>query len=460
MQNLTTLRTALLETPQNMRLWLLYGESCLTGNDFEEARKAFEKAETLAPGNRDARLGIARVLFRKGKLSEAAVRTQSILQHHYDFAAAHLLLSRILLLENQWEEAQSHYDTAKMLSKSVKDRELEREFVHQHHRPAPMPENPFDFAGLSSDPDWDFSGDLDFSQIPTFDESDEEHLDDTDSLLEGEEETFDFLEYERPKGSFQDVAGMEEVKEELRMKLIYPFEHPDLFRAYGKKAGGSILLYGPPGCGKSLICRAIAGETDAAFFSLHLHEVLEMYIGCSEKNLHSLFEAARDKAPSILFIDELDALGCHRSEAKQVVGRSVVSQLLMELEGPNEGVLIIAATSAPWTLDPALLRPGRFDRRILVPAPNLEDRKKILQMLAANRPATELDLERLAKQLDTYSGAEIAQIFEIAAEEALRLAIRKQEFVPLTTDRLEAAIQKITPSVPLWNQRQKRHGHT
>lgn len=463
MQNLTTLRKALRESPQSLRLWLLYGQSCLSGNDLEEARKAFEKAEALAPGNPEALLGIASVLFQKGRLSEAAVRTQSILQQHYHFAPAHLLLSRILLAENEREKAEDHYSTAKMLSKSVKDRDLEREFVHQHHRRSPLSNSSVDFNGLSSDPDWDLSDKLDFSLLSGLEEGECESCEEPAALADGEEEEFDIDEYERPKGCFEDVAGMEEVKEELRMKLIYPYEHPDLFRTYGKKAGGGIVLHGPPGCGKSLVCRAIAGETDATFFSLRLHQILEMYIGCSEKNLHSLFEAAREKAPSIIFIDELDALGADRAEMKQSLSRTVVNQLLMELDGldgENEGVLVIAATSALWNVDPAFLRPGRFDRRIFVPPPSLEDRKKILQMQAANRPVTNLDFPRLAEQLEEYSGADIAQVFDVATEEALRHAIRTQEVVPLTTRTLEAAIRKVTPSIPLWDQHRLRHGNT
>lgn len=464
MQNLTTLRTALLESPQNVRLWLLYGQSCLSGDDLEEARKAFEKAEALSPGDPEARLGIASVLFRKGKLSEAAVRTQSILQHHTSFAPAHLLLSRIFLAENERERAHAHYSTAKMLSKSVKDRDLEREFVHQHHRHASsLPDTPCGFAGLTSDPDWDMSDELDLAMFSGLDETDEECQEDAEPAVAGEEEEqFDILEYERPKGCFQDVAGMEEIKEELRMKLIYPYEYPDLFRAYGKKAGGGILLYGPPGCGKSLVCRAIAGETDATFFSLRLHQILEMYIGCSEKNLHSLFEAAREKAPSIIFIDELDALGADRAEMKQSVNRTVVNQLLMELDGldgENEGVLVIAATSALWNVDPAFLRPGRFDRRIFVPPPSQEERKKILEMQAANRPVTELDFESLASQLVNYSGADIAQVFDVATEDVLRLAIRMKEVIPLTTSALESAIRKVSPSIPLWDEHRQRHGN-
>jgi len=462
MQNLTTLRRALHKSPENTRLWLLYGQSCLRSNDLEEARAAFEQAEHLAPGEPEAKLGVASVLFRRGMLSEAAVRTQSLLHHHYHFAPAHLLLSRIFLAESEVEKAKAHYSTAKMLSKSVKDFDLERELVHQRHRHVPMQDPSTEVSGLASDPDWEISEEFDLGFAQPMEDEDSE-FDFDEFAIGDEEETFDIEEFERPKGCFNDVAGMEEVKDELRMKLIYPYEHSDLFRAYGKKAGGGILLYGPPGCGKSLVCRAVAGETDATFFNLRLHQILEMYIGCSEKNLHSLFEEARERAPSIIFIDELDALGADRAGVKETPSRTVVNQLLIELDGlddANEGILVIAATSAFWNVDPAFLRPGRFDRRIFVPPPNREQRRQILEMQAANRPVADLDFESLATQLEQFSGADIAQVFDVATEDVLRLAIRQNEVIPLTTPTLEEAIRKVSPSVPLWEQHRKRQSPT
>jgi SpoVK/Ycf46/Vps4 family AAA+-type ATPase len=175
-----------------------------------------------------------------------------------------------------------------------------------------------------------------------------------------------------------------------------------------------------------------------------------MYIGCSEKNLNSLFQMARENAPSIIFIDELDALAGHRGEAKQHPARSVVNQLLMELDGhdgSNEGVLIIAATSAIANVDPAFLRPGRFDRRILVPLPEDTARAEILRMQARNRPVATLDYDALAKMLENYSGADIAQVFEAAADDALRLAMRKKEIVPITMETMRQAMERVEPSV-------------
>ncbi len=166
-------------------------------------------------------------------------------------------------------------------------------------------------------------------------------------------EGFDGIE--QPDLNFDDIGGMEPVKEEIRMKIIYPLKNPDLFRAYGKKAGGGVLLYGPPGCGKTLISRATAGEIEANFLSIGIHQILDLYIGESEKNLHKLFEMARDNAPAILFFDEVDALAADRRDLRKSAGRTLINQFLAEMDGnvaSNDGLLILGATNAPWHIDP------------------------------------------------------------------------------------------------------------
>ena len=453
MQSLSTLRRAIEDAPTNMRLWLLLGQTLVSQGSLPEARQAFERALELAPADPEARLGVAQVLFRQGNLSEAAVRTQGILQGNADFAPGHLLMSRIYLAENDPAKATEHYAAARAASKSLTDGQLEGELNRQGHRPSPVDRNdieerprlPVGFSSDTDEPEWLSQTDCELAsrEGPSVEQ-------DEFDFVEEDDPGFSIDDFERPKGSFADVAGLDDVKQELLMRLVLPYEHKDLFRAYGKKPGGGVLLYGPPGCGKSMVCRALAGETKAAFYSLRLHQILEMYIGCSEKNLNSLFQLARENAPSVIFIDELDALAGHRSDGKPHPARSVVNQLLIELDGhdgSNEGVLIIAATSSISNVDTAFLRPGRFDRRILVPLPNGATRAEILRMQARNRPCASLDYDVLAGMLESYSGADIAQVFDVAAEDCLRSAMLKREIVPITMETLRHAIQRVEPSV-------------
>ena len=185
---------------------------------------------------------------------------------------------------------------------------------------------------------------------------------------------------QKPLINFSDVGGMDAVKKEIEMKIIKPLLHPELYKAYGKKVGGGILLYGPPGCGKTYIAKATAGQVNAKFINVSLNDILDMWIGNSEKNLHEIFELARYNTPCVLFIDEIDALGASRSDMKQSSGRHLINQFLQELDGidsPNEGVLIIGATNTPWNLDPAFRRPGRFDRIVFVPPPDATSRESL-----------------------------------------------------------------------------------
>ena len=195
---------------------------------------------------------------------------------------------------------------------------------------------------------------------------------------------------------------MDTVKDEVRMKIILPLQQPELFKAYGKKIGGGILMYGPPGCGKTFLARATAGEVNAGFLAVGISDVLDMWIGQSEKNLHGIFEQARSHKPCVLFFDEVDALGANRTDMLKSGGRQIINQFLSELDGvasSNDGVLILAATNAPWHLDPAFRRPGRFDRILFVPPPDASRARgsSCACCSRASRPA-EIDHDALAKK--------------------------------------------------------------
>ena len=250
-----------------------------------------------------------------------------------------------------------------------------------------------------------------------------------------------------------DVAGMTEVKQRLEAAFLAPMRNPDLRRLYGKSLRGGLLLYGPPGCGKTFIARAVAGELGARFIAVSFADIIDMFVGQSERNIHELFEIARRNAPCVLFLDEVDAIGQKRSQLRHTPMRSAVNQLLLELDdisGHNEGVFLLAATNHPWDVDSALRRPGRFDRTLLVLPPDAAAREGVFRYHLRERPVAGIDLARLAKQTDGYSGADIAHICETAAERALMDSVRRGEPRMIGTGDLEAAIGEVKPSLGAW----------
>lgn len=265
---------------------------------------------------------------------------------------------------------------------------------------------------------------------------------------------------ERPDEGFESVGGMETVKEEIRVKIIYPLQHADMYAAYGKKIGGGILLYGPPGCGKTHLARATAGEVKAEFLSIGINDVLDMWIGNSEKNLHALFDQARRSKPCVLFFDEVDALGASRSDMKRSGGRQLINQFLSELDGVeanNDGVLCLAATNTPWHLDSAFRRPGRFDRVIFVPPPDQQARQEILQIQLDGKPTDGIDTKKLAAKTSDYSGADLKAIVDRAVEAKLRDAVKTGMPKPITTKDLLSAAKEVRPSTREWFSTARNH---
>jgi SpoVK/Ycf46/Vps4 family AAA+-type ATPase len=250
-----------------------------------------------------------------------------------------------------------------------------------------------------------------------------------------------------------DVAGMTEVKQRLEAAFLAPMRNPDLRRLFGKSLRGGLLLYGPPGCGKTFIARAVAGELGARFIAVSFADIIDMFVGQSERNIHELFEIARRNAPCVLFLDEVDAIGQKRSQLRHTPMRSAVNQLLLELDdisGNNEGVFLLAATNHPWDVDSALRRPGRFDRTLLVLPPDAAAREGVFRYHLRERPVAGIDLAKLAKQTDGYSGADIAHICETAAEQALMDSVRRGEPRMIGPSDLEAAIGEVKPSLGAW----------
>jgi AAA+ superfamily predicted ATPase len=258
---------------------------------------------------------------------------------------------------------------------------------------------------------------------------------------------------ERPALTLADVGGLSDVKERLQAAFLAPLRNPELRRLYGKSLRGGLLLYGPPGCGKTFIARAVAGELGASFVSVGISDVLDVWIGASEKNLSELFQLARRQAPCVLFFDEVDALGQRRSQTRNSTMRTTVNQFLAELDSvgsDNEGVFVLGATNAPWDVDPALRRPGRFDRTVLVLPPDAAAREEILHYHLRDRPIAGIELSSLVGRTDGFSGADIAHLCESAAEIALMDAVRSGQVRLMGMPDFDAALADLHPSTGPW----------
>lgn len=443
MSSLQAIQDALEQSPDNIALLLLYGRASLEQLHLEDAQEAFERVLALDPQHTDAHLGVARVLFLQGEPSGAAVRAERVLLQEPDNAQAHLLLSRVYLSEGERAKAVEHFDRAAQIDGTMSDPALERELgrtVRDARRTSPTPAAP--------------------------ENNSPEGLEDAEQGQEFYDDAFDEPPYDwRPETfyapgdpqrfgvTFADVGGMEELKEEIRLKIIYPLQYPDLYKAYGRRTGGGILIYGPPGCGKTLVLRAVAGEVPCNFLSVGLHEIFDPYFGSTERNLHQIFETARANAPCVLVFDDLDSLAQDRRNVRESQLRNLVNQFLHELDGmrgENQRVLVIGATNQPWALDPAFRRPGRFDQAIFVPPPDAPARAQIIALLAKDKPISNLDVEALVSATSGFSGADLKWVFDRAAELALSAAIHSGHPVPITMELLLTVARSHAPSTHTW----------
>jgi len=259
---------------------------------------------------------------------------------------------------------------------------------------------------------------------------------------------------ERPTVDFDDVGGLDDLKETLRETVVWPLSHPRLFEATNTDPPTGILLSGPPGTGKSLLAEAVAGESGVNVLRVAGPELLDRYVGESEQSVRTLFERARQAAPAIVFLDELDAVAARRGERRTTdVTDRVVSQLLTELDAAasNPGLTVVAATNRADAIDPALLRPGRLERRLPVPRPDAADRRAILDVHVRDRPlGADVDLDAVADRLDGATGADLAGVVREAALEAIRERVREAgvasaadaaETITIEQRHFEAAIE-------------------
>lgn len=264
----------------------------------------------------------------------------------------------------------------------------------------------------------------------------------------------------RSSVTLADVAGLELVKARLEAEFLAPARNPELAARYGKAATGGLLLYGPPGCGKTYIARALAGELGAGFFPVSSATVVSAFPGESARYLAEIFDEARRNTPVMLFFDEVDAIAFKREQMSGAAWlRSLVNQFLSELDGfsSNSGVFVVGATNAPWDVDPAMLRPGRFDRTVAVLPPDEPARAAIFETHVKGRPVAGLDMGRLAKLTDGFSGADIAHVVEEASSQAFTQAMESGSEVPADMSMMEDAIKDVRPSVKSWLEQAKNH---
>ncbi|MCK6484816.1 MAG: ATP-binding protein [Phycisphaerae bacterium] len=264
----------------------------------------------------------------------------------------------------------------------------------------------------------------------------------------------DWVVREKPNIRFDDIAGLDDVKQEIRLKMIYPFQHPELAQRYSVATGGGLLLFGPPGTGKTMIAKAIATEVDATMFVISPAQIMSKWVGEAEQNIKRLFDAAKDEPRACIFMDEVEALVPRRRDSGSSVMTRVVPQILQELEGfdrqSQRPLLFVGATNEPWSLDPAVLRPGRFDARVYVPLPDAPARHRLLELYLGNRPLSDdVDFPKLVDLTDRYSGADIRAVAAKAATIPFLESVGGGAPRPIAMADVLSAIEKTPPSVRL-----------
>ncbi|MBT9546778.1 MAG: AAA family ATPase [Candidatus Sericytochromatia bacterium] len=436
-----SLRAALAANPDNPHLHKHLGDILMAGEDLLGAEQEYRLALKLSPQDLGIKLALAEAFLKQEKHSASLVLVEDLLAEPNPSAQAHLLSAHLMARKGDIGRATHHYLKAREIQPGLQDPDLESRIPFFEPPDPPQSQVP----ELPAPPG------IDLSQLSFFQLAAESELERVPAQSFPEEPGF--LPLEKPDLGFADVGGMSQVKEEIELKIIHPLKHPELYAAYGKSAGGGILMYGPPGCGKTHLARATAGEVNASFLAVGINDILDMWMGQSERNLHQIFEQARASTPCVLFFDEVDALGASRSDMRQSAGRHLINQFLLELDGiqaRNEGVLILAATNAPWHLDPAFRRPGRFDRILFVPPPDQESREAILKLILSGKPTEGIDYTTLAKKSEGLSGADLKALVDRAVEMRLREAIKSGSPAPLRQKDLLQALKQTRSTVQEW----------
>ncbi|MBI5363353.1 MAG: AAA family ATPase [Planctomycetes bacterium] len=416
---LAALAQALERDPRNGPLWMHYAELLVLAQRPDEAASALRNAAEIANTRKAAIKKLVPLLREQGKLAEALIRAEALLEAEPDDELAQEVLRIQALRGGVVEKAQEREaaptppaERGRAEARSSEPRPGSSR-TKEDAAAAEVAPKPLDDEAWAAQFDW---GDL--------------------------------------RVTFADVAGLDDVKRQIHLRIIAPFKQPEVYEAFGRKGGGGILLYGPPGCGKTYIARATAGELGARFVSVSIHDVMDKYWGESEKLVHGLFEHARRSAPTVLFFDEFDALGSTRGREQSQFWKTLVDQLLQEMDGVkarNRDVLLLAATNVPWNVDSAFRRPGRFDRVLFVTPPDKAARQSMLEDRLRSLPGGEkLDVRGAVEKTDLYSGADLVARSERAAERALERSLESGSVHRVDPKDLEAALAQSRASTLEW----------
>lgn len=413
-EQINNLKEALQFSPNNTVLRKMLAEALFNLTRYQEAENEYKILLDI-DSSADIKTGLAKCFYQLQKVEASHILLDEILKQEPDHAEANYYFAKASFLKGDFKQAKLSYDIASSLNDDFEDDDFELQ-VNQKLRESGMA-----VANLADD-------------------------------LNENDDNF-FADIEKPKINFSDVGGMDKVKEEIALKVIHPLNNPEIYKAFGKKIGGGILLYGPPGCGKTHIARATAGEIKANFISVGISDVLDMWQGNSEKNLHSLFQKARNSTPCVLFFDEVDAMGASRSDMRSNSSRFLINQFLEEMDGvkhSNEGVLIMAATNSPWYVDSAFRRSGRFDRIIFVSPPDATAREEILNIYLKDKPTEQIDIKSIVKSTEEFTGADMKALVDVAIESKIPESIKQNRVIPINTSDLKKAVSMVKSPTKEW----------
>lgn len=466
---LEALRHAVELSPDSGPLRRHYAEMLLNRGYARQAEEEFRKAIDLDHLDAPSKLGLARALHSQNQNSTALLLVKQVIRDSDRPAKAYILYARLLLALGSVERAAREYRRAIAKDPEAVDPDLASELglatavippgspehpailaaqaaeasrarARSGGRPVPSPAAVSAPAASAPSLEDTQASPMVLPSGDDFDSDDDPHPD--ISPTEAYTHRLRRLFASKPRITFEQVSGLDGVKRELNAMLVHPLNHRDYYRAYDKQLGGRVLLYGPPGCGKTYLARAVAGEVLAPFLAVHIHDLMDQWQQHAGGMLQEIFEQARDMSPSVLFFDDVETAGTLSPVSRQ---------LNRELTGQdNEGLMILAATNAPWDADPALLNPGRFDRVLFVRPPSRADRLEALRHLCKGKPQEELKLPELAAWTSGMTFGDLARLVDLALDAVLQASLERGNPQPLTAQALIEAAQRISASGPPW----------